>query len=125
MPSALGSSLQIGATTLHCRLTRLRKAARLADNTHSGTSASNYDGVVPDHSWSASIPWDDTNIPDTDFGLIEGTKVTLKFPLGTTGKFQQLAGTTIESVEDIKDNAGDIIRTEVSGKGGVLTRAVT
>lgn len=125
MPSALGSSLQIGAAVLHCRLTRLRKGARLSDNTHSGVAAANYDAVVPDHAWSASIPWDDTNIPDTDFGLVEGAKVTLRFNQGATGKFEVLTGTTVEHVEDVHDNAGDIIRTEVSGKGGVLTRALT
>lgn len=125
MPSALGSSVMIGATVLVCRLTRVRKGARLAENTHSGCAATNYDAVVPDHAWSMSIPWDDTNLPDVDFGLNAGDKVTLKFLEGSTGKFEVLSGTTVESVENIRDNSGDIIRTEASGKGGVLTPAVT
>lgn len=123
--TANGSSLQIGASTLNCRLTRLRKAARLTENTHSGVANSNYEKVVGDHSWSASIPWDDSNLPDTDFGLVEGAKVTLIFNMGGSGKTETLTNTTVESVEDIMDNQGDIIRTEVSGRGGALTRPVT
>lgn len=125
MASALGSSIQISSTVLHCRATRVRKAARLAENTHSGCAATNYDAVVPDHSWNASVPWDETNIPDTDFGLAPGDKVTVRFNQGSTGKFETLTDTTVETVEDIHDNAGDIIRTEITGKGGVLTPAVT
>lgn len=123
--SALGSALLIGATRLEARLTRVRKGSRLTENTHSGVLATNYDPVVPDNAWSGSVPWDDTNIPDTDFGLVAGAKVTLKFLLGAGGKFEILTGTTVETVEDIMDNAGDIIRTEISGRGGVVTLAVT
>lgn len=125
MPSANGSSLQIGAAVLHARVTRVRKATRLAENTHSGTPSTNYDAVVDDNAWSGSIPWDETNMPDVDFGLINGSKVNLRFNKGTTGKFELLTNTTVESVEDVHDNAGDIIRTDISGKGGVLTRAVS
>ncbi len=121
--TANGSGLKIGTTVLNCKLTRLRKGARLADNTHSGISSANYVKVVNDHAWSASVPWDDTNIPDTGFGLAQGAVVTLIFLMGDTAKTEQLAGTTVESVEDIFDSAGDIIRTEIAGKGGVLTPA--
>lgn len=121
--SGNGSSLQIGGTSLNCTLTRLRKMSRLAETTNSGTSSSQYQNVVKDHSWSASIPWDSTNIPDTTFGLTEGAVVTLQFNMGGSTKFETLTGTTVESLEDIMDSKGDIIRTEVSGKGGVLTRA--
>jgi hypothetical protein len=123
--SGNGSSMQVGANTLQARLTRVRKGARLAENTHSGTSSSNYDKVVPDHAWSGSIPWDDTNLPDTDVGLVEGAKVTVTFPMGASGKSETLTGTTVEYLEDVMDNAGDIIRTDVAGRGGVLTRPVT
>lgn len=123
--SANGSKITVGATDLHCRMTRVRKAARLTENTHSGTSSSNYEKVVPDHSWSLSVPWDDTNLPDTDVGLTEGTKVTITFTMGGSGKTEVLTNTTVESLEDVMDNQGDIIRTEISGKGGVLTRPTT
>jgi hypothetical protein len=121
--SGNGSSLKIGTAVLNCKLTRLRKGARLTENTHSGVSSSNYESVVPDHSWSAAIPWDSSNIPDTGFGLSVGSKVTLIFAMGSSTKTQTLTNTTVESVEDVMDNAGDIIRTEISGKGGALTPA--
>lgn len=123
--SANGSALMIGAATLHCTMTRLPKGARLAETTDSGTSSSRYKMVVKDHRWAASVCWDDTNIPDTDFGLVEGAEVTLIFMMGTTGKTNILTGTTVETCEDIMNSSGDVIRTELSGKGGVLTRAVT
>jgi hypothetical protein len=121
--SGNGSLLKIGGASLNCKLTRLRKAARLTENTHSGTSSSNYVEVVPDNSWSASVPWDSSNIPDTGFGLAPGTQVTLVFTLGSSGLSESLTNTTVETVEDVMDNAGDIIRTEITGKGGVLTAA--
>lgn len=123
--SGNGSSIQVGANTLHARLTRVRKGARLTENTHSGTSSSNFEKVVKDHAWSGSIPWDDTNLPDTDVGLNEGDKVTITFPMGASGKSETLTNTSVEYLEDIMDNNGDIIRTEIAGKGGVLTRPVT
>jgi hypothetical protein len=123
--SANGSKITVGAVDLHCRMTRVRKGARLTETTHSGTSSSVYQKVVKDHSWSLSVPWDDTNLPDTDVGLNEGDVVTITFTMGGSGKTEVLTGTTVESLEDIMDSAGDIIRTEVSGKGGVITRPVT
>lgn len=123
--SGNGSLLTIGVATLNCRMTRWRQGARLAENTHSGTSSTNFEAVVKDHSWSASVPFDDTNIPDTDFGLVEGAKVTLVFNAGGSGKTVTLTNTSVESVEYICDNAGDIIRAEVSGRGGSLTRMTT
>lgn len=103
----------------------LRKGSRNVENTHSGVSSTNFEKVVSDHSGSIDIPWDDTNLPDTDAGLVEGAKVTIRFNLGTSGKFQTLANTIIESVEDTDDNSQDIVRTTVNFKGGVLTRPVT
>lgn len=123
--SALGSSLQIGVTTLHCHVTEVIDRARLVENSHSGVTSSNYEKVIADNAWSAVIPWDDTNLPDTDFGLVPGAKVTLKFPSGATGKFQQLANTSVEALRHLKDNANNILMTFASGKGGDLTREVT
>lgn len=123
--SANGSNLVTGAATLACTMTRMSKMSRLAETTDSGTSSSRYQEVVKDHSWSASVVWDDTNLPDTDFGLTEGATVTLRFNMGGSGKFETLTGTTVERLEDIMDSKGDVIRTEISGKGGVLTRPVT
>ena len=123
--SANGSKITVGAVDLHCRMTRVDKGARLAERTDSGTSSTAYVKVVADHAWSASINWDDTNLPDTDAGLTEGSVVTITFTMGGSTKTEVLTGTTVERMTDIMDSAGDIIRTEVSGKGGVLTRPTT
>lgn len=123
--SGNGSTLTVGAVVLHVKRLTLRKGARLVENTHSGTASSNFEKVVGDHSWTCEIPWDDTNLPDTDAGLVEGAKVTLTFTKGGSGKAALLTNTTVETLEDVMDNEGDIIRTTVSGKGGVLTREVT
>lgn len=125
MHTANGSKLTVGAVDLQCRLTRVRKGSRLAETTHSGVSSTTYQQVVKDHSWSASVNWDDTNLPDTDVGLTEGSVVTITFTMGDSSKTEILTNTTVEMLEDVMDSAGDIIRTEISGKGGVLTRPVT
>lgn len=123
--SGNGGEVLVGATTLHVGKWTLRKSSRNVDNTHSNVTAANYDHVVPDHSATIEIPWDDTNIPDTDAGLTEGSKVTVTFNLGSGSKTQVLTTTLVESVEDVCDNSGDIIRSVATLKGGTLTRAVT
>lgn len=123
--SGNGSTLTKDGTVLHLSRAVLRKNARLVENTHSGVSSTNYDKVVPDHSWTVDVPWDDTNLPDTDVGLVEGDKVTIVFAKGASGKTATLTGTTVETLEDVMDNSGDIIRTTISGRGGALTREVT
>lgn len=123
--SANGSKLVIGASTLHCTNVTLIKSSRLTENTSSANSSTNYVQVVKDHSWNADLPWDDTNLPDTDFGLVEGAQVTLVFNEGTSGKTATLTNTTVERLETIMANETDIVRVRVSGKGGSLTREVT
>lgn len=123
--SANGSKLMIGATTLHTTDVTLIKQARLVENTSSANSSSNYVPVIKDHSWTATIPWDDTNLPDTDFGLVEGAQVTLIFNEGTSGKTATLTNTTVERLETMMNNEQDIVRVRISGKGGALTREVT
>lgn len=123
--SGNGSTITVGAVTLHCKRATLRKGARLVENTHSGVTSSNYEKVVPDHSWTIEVPWDDVNLPDTDVGLIEGLKVTIVFTKGGSGKAATLTNTTVETLEDVMDNEGDIIRTVITGKGGALTRETT
>lgn len=124
--SGNGGSIKVGSTT-HNFVGKwtLRKNSRLTENTHSGTPATNYLAVVPDHSWTVEIPWDDTVLPDTDMGLSEGGQVTLTFNYGASGKFAVLTNTTVETIEEVDDNAQDIIRVVLSGKGGTLTRPVT
>ena len=124
--SGNGGAIAVGNTTLNITKWTLRKSSRNVDNTHSGVTSSNYEHVVPDHSATVEIPWDDTNIPDTDVGLAEGAKVIITFSLGGgSAKTEILTNTLVESCEDVNDNSGDIIRTVVTTKGGALTRAVT
>lgn len=123
--SGNGSTLVIGAAVLHCTNVRIEKGARLGETTSSASASTSYIPVVFDHSWSASVPWDDTNLPDTDFGLEPGAVVALVSGYGESGKNQTLTGTTVEKVTDVLDNRGDIIRTEISGRGGVHTPATT
>ncbi len=114
-----GSELNIGRYTV-------RAPFRLAENTHSGTSgATNYEPVVRDVSWEVDIPFDDTNIPDTDMGLVSGNKVTIVWQLGSSGKTVTTTNTTVENVEFINDPANDIVRARVTGKGGTYTAATT
>lgn len=123
--SGNGGEVLVGVVTLNITKWTLRKSSRNVDNTHSGVTAANYEHVVPDHSATIEIPWDDTNIPDTDAGLNEGSKVTITFNLGSGSKTEVLTNTLVESVEDVCDNSGDIIRSVATVKGGTLTRAVT
>jgi hypothetical protein len=114
-----------GPFTLAINKWTLRKHARLTENTTSANTASNYEKVVPDYSWTLDIAWDDTTLPDTDLGLNEGDKVILKFNYGRSTKFSILTDTTIETADEVDDNATDIVRVALSGKGGTLTRPVT
>lgn len=123
--SGNGGTLAVGNVTLHVNRWELTQQARLVENTHSGVSSSNYEAVVPDHSWTAEVPWDDANMPDVDVGLAEGTKVTIIFKFGASSKTATLTSTTVESVVPVDDNATDIVRVRVSGKGGALTRPTT
>lgn len=114
-----GSELNIGRYTV-------RAPYRDAENTHSGTSGStNYEPVVRDVSWEVDIPFDDTNIPDTDMGLVPGNKVTIVWQLGSSGKTVTTTNTYVSSLEYINDPAGDIVRARVTGKGGSYTAATT
>lgn len=124
--SGNGGEIIVGSTTVHVATWEGNFGSRLVENTNSNTSgASNYEKVVDDCSWTAECPLDDTNLPDTDAGLNGGAQVTVKFYLGAGTKFYQLTNTTVEEVRARNDNATDIVRVTVTGKGGSLTRPIT
>jgi hypothetical protein len=123
--SGNGGEIVVGAVTLHVTKWTVRKTARLAEATHSGKTATNFEKVVPHYEWTAEIPWDDTNLPDTDAGLVEGAKLTITFHDGASGKTLVLTDTSVETLEQVDDNENDIIRAVASGKGGTLTRETT
>lgn len=99
----------------------LRKTSRLVENTNSGSVATNFEAVVPNYEWTIEVPWDSVNIPDTNVGLVEGAKVTIQFFTGASGLSQILVDTSVESNEEVDDDANDIIRETISGKGGYLS----
>ncbi len=100
--------------------------ARLVENTHSGTSgSSNFEIVVYDNSSTLEIPVDDTNLPDTDMGLVRGAKVTVVYQMGNSGKTCTLTNTTVENFAYINDPQNDIVRARVTTRGGVFTAPVT
>lgn len=124
--SANGSIITKGATTLHVTNVTVIDGARLTENTGSANGSTNYDKVVADNSSTFDIPWDDTNLPDTDVGLTPGSKVTLVYTIGGgSGKTCTLTNTTVERLETIMNNDQDIVRSRCSTKGGVLTRPTT
>lgn len=123
--SGSGGEIIVGGVTLHCTKHTVRKTSRLAENSHSGVAATNFEHVIPHYEWTVEVPWDDTNLPDTDAGLAEGAKVTIRFNDGASSKFKTLTNTSVEVVEEVDDNQGDIIRSVISGKGGTLTRQTT
>lgn len=111
--------------TLVCHSHQVRKTYRLAENSHSGVSATNFEPIIPHYEWTVRVPWDDTNLPDTDVGLTEGLKVTIKFPDASSGKFKTVTNTSVESIDEEYDSSQNIIMAVISGKGGTLTRQVT
>lgn len=111
--------------TLEVRGHKFRKKSINAQNNHSGVTADNYEPLLPSYEWEAVIPFDDTNMPDVDAGLVENTKVTIELQDAGSGKFKRLANTLVESLEEAYDVDEDIIVVVATGKGGTLTRQVT
>ena len=101
---------------------KVRKKSINAQNNHSGVTADNYEPLLPAYEWEAVLPWDSTNMPDQASGLIENTKVTLKFLDAGSTKFCTLTGTIVDSIEESYDVDQDIIVSTITGKGGTLTR---
>ena len=100
--------------------------ARLVENTHSGTGGStNYESVVYDNSSTIDIPVDSDALPDTDMGFVRGTKITVVFQMGGSGKTCTLTNTTVENAAYINDPQNDIGRFRVTTKGGVFTPPTT
>src|SRR5437016_3676642 len=100
----------------------LKKTSKNVENTHSGTPSTNFEHVVPHYEWDVEVPIDITNFPDAATLLREGTKATITFYLGTSGKFDVLSNTLVQDLSDVDDNSEDILRTTVTGKGGTLTQ---
>lgn len=100
--------------------------ARLAEVTQSDSGgASLYFPVVQDNSWEWTAARDDTNYPEA-VGLTPGAILSdIRFKLGAGAACDKLTNTTVESVDPVCDNKGDVIRVTVRGKGGALTANTT
>lgn len=123
--NGLGGKILVGAVEMEVHSHTVRKTAKLTENTHSGSTASNFEKLYPHYEWTVKVPWDDTKLPDTDVGLNEGAKVTIKFNDGSSGKFATITDTSVETLEEELDVMSNIILAVISGKGGTLTRQVT
>lgn len=111
--------------TLRIHKHEVIKSAKLAENNHSGVSATNFEKIIPHYEWTIDVPFDDTNLPDTDAGLEEGEKVTLKFKDGPSGKFCILTNTSVEKLAGTYVTDEGVLMVVITGKGGTLTRQVT
>lgn len=94
---------------------------RLAEVTNSAFPGSQYAPTLPDPSWTIEVPRDDTLYPEA-LGFYAGQFLpTVYFRLGADSKFDRVQATTVESVQKVCNNAGDVVRLTISGKGGSMT----
>ncbi len=104
--------------TLNVAEWTLTRTDRLTENTHSGVAATNYEKVVPDNSWRLNAPWDQDGPLDS---LVTQSKIHIRFKHGSGAVLRQCANTTVESIETVDNNSNDIVRVNMSGKGGVVS----
>lgn len=114
-----------GDASLAVSKSEIRKTARLAEVTNSGTAATLFRSVVPHYEWTIEVVWDDASLPDTDVGLEEGAIVAITFKDGASAKTCALANTTVESLVQVIDDVNDVVRAVITGRGGTLTREAT
>lgn len=129
LKSGHGGSVQVGTgtiTTVPVGRWSGNWKIRDSDVTQSdGGGSTHYFAVVKDPEWEFSAARDDTNFPEA-VGLEEGTTVAvLWFKLGAGDKADKLVGTLVTEVSPVCDNAGDVVRVTVRGKGGVITKNQT
>lgn len=121
MPSGNGGYITVNGDRLDINKWEHDNQSKNVENTHSGTEgATNFDHVVEHNEWSIAVPWDETNTPE-DVSLVRGDKVDIVFQYGATGNSDTLTNTLVTSVKTVNDNQGDIIRVDVTGKGGKMT----
>lgn len=125
--TAHGAHVYVGTFTWPVDTWRGSWTARTTEVTQSDSGgAAVYFPILEDNSWEASVGRDDTNYPEA-IGLAPGTIVpTMYFRLGggLGAVSDRLTNTTVEAVEPICDNKGDVVRVTVRGKGGKRTAAV-
>ena len=110
-----GGKILVGATEVNVAKWEMTKTSELGVTTHSGTGGwvtkkgCNRTGTI-----TIDIPWDSTQIPDTDISLDDGDEFSGQAWLGDSGKFYTFDG-VVESVKPVSDSAGtDIVRVSVT-----------
>lgn len=74
--------------------------------------------------FTAEGPWDDTNLPDTDYGLDAGDSLAVKFMCGASGKFYQ--GTALVEDFQVSLDVEGVLTFTISGSiSGAFTDPVT
>jgi hypothetical protein len=103
---------------IHVGTWTLTRSARLAENTHSGTQgSSSYVRAVRDNSWRLEFPWDEDSEALYE-DLIAADFLHVKFKYGASDLEVELAYTTLETAEVVDNNASDIVRAVLAGRGG-------
>ena len=124
IPSGNGGYIQLaagGANIQHVSQWTGNWMNRLAEVTNSGFAGSQYAPTLPDPSWSINLPRDDTAFPEA-LAIVEGTILAnVYFKLGADSKYERVQMTTVESVQKVCNNAGDVVRITITGKGGIVT----
>lgn len=94
---------------------------RDSDITQSDIACTLFMPVVQDNSWEWSAARDDVDYPEA-LGLAPGDIVAeIFFKLGAGTLADKLENTMVEEVSNVVDNANEVVRVTVRGKGGFLT----
>jgi hypothetical protein len=84
-----------------------------------------YFHVVYDPEWEFTAARDDVLFPES-LGFTEGSAIAvLWFKLGAGTKADKVVNTFVSEVNTVCDNAGDVVRVTVRGKGGVRSASQT
>ena len=126
--SGNGGYLVYGGTpnlTVHNSMWTLNLANRLAEVTNSSFGGSLYAATLQDPSWTMEVPRDDTLYPEA-LGFTQGVFIaSLYFKIGAEAKCHRIDSTSIESVNYVCDQKGDVVRVSITGKGGMATLNVS
>lgn len=116
--SGNGGHIKIGAATYDIGKWTLNKDPRLKESTLSSNTGTRYKKVITDPSWTIELPPDAATMPEV-VGLTEGTVIALlKFKVGESALYYSLVNTTVGPIDIDDDNAQDVVRVRLSGKGG-------
>lgn len=121
IPSANGGYVSIGAgggNTQHVARWTGDWMNRLAEVTTSAYGGAQYTSALEDPSWSFEVPRDSTAFPEA-LNFKPGYFFSdIWFKLGADTVADRVSNTTVERVSKENNNAGEVVRITVSGRGG-------